>query len=82
MNMPPLNLTPKLFFEPRMFIINVYLKKGNACSPWNPCLLFTWKVANMSSLFGGCFDGSVKPAYILLFPHFNQLIKCQFILIV
>ena len=39
-HMPSLNLNPKLSFEPwfRMFIINSYCTKKNACSPWTPCV--------------------------------------------
>ena len=46
-----LYLTPTLPFESRfrIFIINGYYTKTNACSPWTPCFRFT--------LFGRYFGG-------------------------
>ena len=39
--MRSLNLCTKLSFEPRIRIssLTVTTKKGNACSPWNPCFV-------------------------------------------
>ena len=38
-NMPPLNLTSRLSFEPRFCINIYYIQKANTCSSWTPCYI-------------------------------------------